>query len=103
MIGGLKPSLTRAFYNNKLNLASHSSGPLVAVAELEVRQKKDKMKKAEIAERFLKHDFHDMLLKEINFRSASDRRGKPAVTVVLLHWDKTELIHINFKQLANVS
>ncbi len=54
------------------------------------------MSKAQIAERFLKHNFHDALLKGIYIESAADRRSKASVHVVLEDYDTDELTQITF-------
>lgn len=61
------------------------------------------MSKTEIANRFLKHNFHDALLKGIRIEPAGDRRSKSVVQVVLEDYDTNELIQITFIQPGNIS
>lgn len=56
-----------------------------------------------IAKRFLKHNFHDALLKAINIRPTGDKRSKSFVEVTLEDYDTNELIQIIFEQPGNIS
>jgi hypothetical protein len=61
------------------------------------------MKKDIMAKRFLKHNFHDTLLKAIHIEPAEDRKSKSSVEVVLEDYDTNELIEIIFEQPGNIS
>ena len=61
------------------------------------------MSKSDISSRFLKHNFHDALLKGIHIEPAGDRRSKSKVQVELEDYDTDELIEITFIQPGNIS
>ena len=61
------------------------------------------MNKDTISKRFLKHNFHDALLKSINIQPAENRRKKSIVEVMLEDYETNELIQIIFEHPGNIS
>jgi len=55
------------------------------------------------AEKFLQHNFHDALLKEIRVCPASSRREQSSVVVTLFDYDQNKYIDIKFLKAGNIS
>ncbi|MGA1871380.1 MAG: hypothetical protein ACMUJM_22855 [bacterium] len=61
------------------------------------------MDREKISKRFLEHNFHDALLKEINVKPAESQRASSIIEVILADYNENEIIYIIFKQPSNVS
>jgi hypothetical protein len=59
--------------------------------------------KDKITKRFLRHNFHDALLKEIHIQPAKDQKDKSSVEVFLEDYETNDLIQIIFEQPGNIS